>query len=303
MRLATVIADSRPRLVGQVRGQLIDLQKASALIGSEALPCDMLDLLDGGPALLKRCRETLEMADGVLATPAGRSPLEAEGAVYSPDGVGWLSPLPRPRKIICVGLNYRDHIEEARLKTPTEPFLFPKFSSASAGPYDRVALHSLTNKLDFEAELVAVIGRRAKNVPAGEAMDCVAGYMVGNDISARDLQETNLSLSKSGDGFAPMGPFLVTVDEVPDPHNLRVQSWLNGNPMQSSSTSYLIFRIPELIAYCSRGLTIEPGDVIFTGTPPGVGHFRQPPIYMKPGDVLVTAVEGLGELRNTIVDG
>ncbi len=303
MRLATIVVDDCPRLVGQVRDRLVDLQKASKLLGGEALPSDMLELLDGGPRLLKRCRETLEMAsDELVASPGGGS-LEAAGAVYLPDGVRWLAPLPRPRKIICAGLNYRDHAQEARLEIPSAPFLFPKFSSSTAGPYDSVPLHSLTTQVDFEAELVAVIGSRVKSISVDKAMSCVMGYTVGNDISARDLQKTLLSLSKSGDGFAPMGPFLVTADEAPDPHNLKVQSWVNGEPMQSSSTANMIFRIPELIAYCSLSATLEPGDVIFTGTPHGVGHFRRPPVYLKPGDVLVTAVEGLGELRNTIVDG
>lgn len=303
MRLATVVAEGRPRLVGRVSDQLVDLQKAATLVGGGVLPNDMLDLLDGGPALLKRSRETLDLADRELTTPAGQRSFAEAGAIYSPGSVRWLAPVPRPRKIICVGLNYRDHVEEAQLPIPSSPFLFSKFPTAAAGPYDQVVRHRLTEKLDYEVELVVVIGRRVKNVPAHDAMGCVVGYMVGNDFSARDLQETQLTLGKSGDGFAPMGPFLVTADEVLDPHNLRVQLWLNGELMQSSSTAYLIFRIPELIAYCSQGLTLEPGDVIFTGTPKGVGHFRRPPVYLKPGDVLVTAVEGLGELRNTIIDG
>lgn len=302
MRLATVVVDGRPRLVGQVGDQLVDLQIAGTLVGCGELPNDMLEFLDGGVTLLKRCRETLDVAGRELATPAGKHSFADAGAVYSPDTVRWLAPVPRPRKIICVGLNYRDHAEEAQLAMPEAPFLFPKFSTAAAGPYNEVVRHRLTEKMDFEVELVAVIGRRAKKVAVDDAMGCVVGYMVGNDFSARDLQVTQLTLSKSGDGFAPMGPFLVTADEVLRPHNLRLQLWVNGELMQSSSTANMIFRIHDLIAYTTQGVTLEPGDVIFTGTPNGVGHFRRPPFYLKPGDVVVTAVEGLGELRNTIVD-
>lgn len=221
------------------------------------------------------------------------------------DGIRLLAPLPQPSKVIGVGLNYRNHAIESGMAIPTEPIVFSKFATAVIGPEMPIRLPEISAEVDFEAELAVVIGRRGRNVSRGDAMNYVAGYTIANDVSARDWQLKRPGgqwiLGKTFDTFCPLGPALVTADEVPDPHNLRIQLRLNGETMQDSTTSELIFRIDQLIAYLSRVFTLEPGDVVLTGTPPGVGFARKPPVYLKPGDVCEVEIEGLGILRNTCV--
>ena len=212
------------------------------------------------------------------------------------------SPIPRPGKIICIGLNYRDHAEESGMPIPDSPIIFSKFGTCVIGSGEAIRIPSGSEKVDYEAELAVVIGRTAKGVPAGEAMDHVFGYTNFNDVSARDFQfaDGQWQRGESCDTFAPMGPSVVTVDEVADPHNLNIRFRLNGETLQDSNTCQLIFKTPELIEFLSRIITLEPGDVIATGTPPGVGFARKPPIFMKPGDVAEVEIQQLGTLINRV---
>jgi 2-keto-4-pentenoate hydratase/2-oxohepta-3-ene-1,7-dioic acid hydratase in catechol pathway len=209
----------------------------------------------------------------------------------------------RPGKIICVGLNYRDHAIESQMAIPASPVIFSKFPSCVIGHAEPVVLPLGSTQVDYEAELAVVIRRRAHQVTASSAMEHVLGYTCLNDVSARDFQfaDGQWQRGKSCDTFAPLGPWIVTADEIPDPHALRIQLRLNGCTMQNSNTDQLIFRIPELIAFLSRTITLEPGDVIATGTPPGVGFARQPPVFLRAGDVMEVEIEGIGVLRNHVV--
>ncbi len=212
------------------------------------------------------------------------------------------APVPRPGKIICIGLNYRDHAEESGMPIPEQPIIFSKFGSCAIGSGESVIVPKGSQELDFEAELAVVIGRRAKNVSRERAMEHVFGYTNFNDVSARDFQfaDGQWQRGKSCDTFAPMGEYIATADEIADPHSLRIRFRLNGETMQDSTTAQMIFGIPELIEFLSWNITLEPGDVIATGTPPGVGFARKPPVFMKPGDVAEVEIDGLGTLTNTI---
>ena len=215
-----------------------------------------------------------------------------------------LAPVGDPGKIICVGQNYRDHCAEQNLPIPESAVIFSKYSTALNDPDGVISLPKVTKKADYEAEFAFVIGKKGKDILESEAMDYVAGYMCANDISARDIQfaDKQWVRGKTPDGFFPIGPFLVTKDEIADPHNLPISLKLNGKIMQSSNTSNLVFNVPFLIAYLSQTMTLLPGDIITTGTPGGVGVFRDPPIFLKSGDTLEVAIEGLGTLRNTVSD-
>jgi 2-keto-4-pentenoate hydratase/2-oxohepta-3-ene-1,7-dioic acid hydratase in catechol pathway len=216
-----------------------------------------------------------------------------------------LAPISDPGKIICLGLNYADHAAEQGKQPPDKPMIFSKFASCIIGPGDPVLLPSrYTQKVDYEAELAVVIGRTAKEVSETQAAACVAGFTLMNDITARDFQTEDKQWvrGKSCDTFAPMGPHIVTTDEIVDPHRLRIQLRLNGRTMQDSSTSQLVFKVPFLISYLSRCMTLEPGDVISTGTPPGVGVYRQPPVFLKAGDQMEVEIEGIGILSNPVTE-
>jgi len=223
--------------------------------------------------------------------------------VVSRDDVKLEAPVPRPSKIICIGLNYLDHVTESGAEIPKAPLIFSKFNTCVAASEDSILLPVGSEQVDFEAELAVVIGRRAKNIELTNAMDYVYGYTNFNDVSARDMQfaDGQWQRGKSCDTFAPFGEFVATKDEIPDPHSLHIQFRLNGDTMQDSNTNQLIFKIPELIEYLSRSITLEPGDVIATGTPPGVGFARKPPIFLKDGDVCEVEIEGLGILINGVV--
>jgi len=221
-------------------------------------------------------------------------------AMHPLSAVKLLAPLPKPPKFICIGLNYRDHAIESGLPIPATPTVFAKFSNAVIGPGDTIQIPKVSQEVDYEAELAFVIGRRGKDVAAAQWKDCVFGYTIVNDVSARDFQRATSQwvIGKTFDTFAPMGPELVSADEVEDPHSLHISCEVNGRVLQDSTTSQLIFRIPELVAYLSQVMTLEPGDIVSTGTPPGVGFARKPPVFLQPGDEVVVKVEGLGELRN-----
>jgi 2-keto-4-pentenoate hydratase/2-oxohepta-3-ene-1,7-dioic acid hydratase in catechol pathway len=215
----------------------------------------------------------------------------------------WFAPVPRPGKLICIGLNYRDHAAESNMPIPERPVVFSKFTSAVIAPGEPVVLPTTSAQVDYEAELAVVIGRRAKNVSAARALDYVFGYTNFNDVSARDFQfaDGQWQRGKSCDTFAPMGPTIVTADVVPDPHKLSIKLILNGKTMQDSNTDQLIFGVPELIEFLSQTITLEPGDVIATGTPAGVGFARKPPVFLRPGDMMEVEIEHLGKLNNPVV--
>jgi 5-carboxymethyl-2-hydroxymuconate isomerase len=210
----------------------------------------------------------------------------------------------RPGKIVCIGLNYLDHIRESRAERPTVPLIFAKFPSSVIGPGDPIPVDgALTERVDWEVELTAVIGRRLRNVALDEALDGVFGYTVANDVSARDLQfsDGQWVRAKSLDGFCPLGPVIVTADELGDPQRLGLRTTVNGEAMQDSSTAEMLFGVAELIEFCSRSFTLEPGDLVLTGTPWGCGEFMKPRRSLRPGDEVETWIEGIGSLRNPVV--
>jgi 2,4-diketo-3-deoxy-L-fuconate hydrolase len=211
-------------------------------------------------------------------------------------------PIPRPGKIVCVGLNYKDHAEEQGAELPTAPLLFAKFTTALIGPGEAIVIPSLVTKCDYEAELGVVIGSTVKGVSRENAFEAVAGYVVANDVSARDLQfgDGQWTRGKSPDTFCPVGP-LVPKADVPDPHVLGIRAILNGDVVQDSTTANLIFGIDEIVSYASQTSTLEAGDLILTGTPAGVGVFRDPPRLLQPGDVITIEIDGIGSLTNPVV--
>ena len=215
----------------------------------------------------------------------------------------WFAPVPRPGKVICIGLNYRDHAAESKMPIPEKPVVFSKFSTAVIAPGEPVVLPSTSRQVDYEAELAVVLGRHAKHVSADRAYDYVLGYTAFNDVSARDFQfsDGQWQRGKSCDTFAPMGQTIVTTDTITDPHKLSIKLVLNGETMQDSNTDQLIFGVPALIEFLSQSMTLEPGDVIATGTPPGVGFARNPPVFLKPGDRMEVLIEGMGGLGNPVV--
>lgn len=213
-----------------------------------------------------------------------------------------LAPILRPGKIVCVGRNYAEHARERGSKIPTQPIFFLKSNNTLCGPDDAIVIPPASGQVDYEAEMAVVIGKGGKNIPEDKAYEHVAGYMCLNDVSARDLQSADKQWfrGKSCDTFAPTGPWIVTPDEIPDPHSLRISLTLNGQTMQDSNTGNMIFKIPFLISYLSRTLTWEPGDILSTGTPEGVGSGRTPPVFMKPGDSVSITIEKIGTLTNPV---
>ena len=281
MKLVTYKTDNNARL-GLLRDDhVIDLAAAS----DGRLPPDMLTFLRQGEPALHLARQVAE--NGTESTPVS--------------DVTLLAPIPNPSKIVAIGLNYMDHCREQNVKPPERPIIFCKFSTAVVGPGATIRWDpALTQQVDYEVELGVVMGRLARRVPAAEALDYVAGYTICNDVTARDLQHGDRQWvrGKSLDTFCPLGPWLVTREEVPDPQDLSLRCTLNSQVMQDSTTAEMIFGVAYLIEFISRALTLLPGDVIATGTPHGVGVFRSPQVFMKDGDVVTVEVEGLGQLTN-----
>ena len=289
MRLVTFVQNGGTRLGVVVDGeQVVDVAAAEQAIHGRPAPQDMIrDLIAGGPEAWARLEGALRQ--GLLA--AFCRPLAS---------VELTAPL-QPSKICAIGLNYLDHVLEGGRKPPERPLLFAKLPSSVIGPGDAICWEpALSDKIDFEAELAVVIGRPTRRVAAADAYDYVFGYTCANDVTARDLQDTDgqWTRAKSLDTFCPLGPWIVTRDEVPDPHNLPIRCAVNGEVVQNSRTDQLIFRIPALIEFLSRAFTLLPGDVILTGTPPGVGHYRKPPRYLRDGDVVTVTIDGIGALTN-----
>jgi 2-keto-4-pentenoate hydratase/2-oxohepta-3-ene-1,7-dioic acid hydratase in catechol pathway len=240
------------------------------------------------------------MGDDLVAYLAGRE--ADEGPRIPLASIRALAPVPRPAKIVGIGLNYRDHAAESGQPIPEEPILFAKFANSVVGSGEPIVLPDITREVDYEAELAVVIGRTASRVTADDALAYVAGYTCANDVSARDLQfrSSQWMLGKAIDTFLPTGPWLVTAEEIPDPQALAIRCRLNGRTMQESTTSQMVFGVAELIAYLSRTMTLEPGDIIATGTPPGVGFARTPPVWLGDGDEVTVEIEGIGALTNPV---
>jgi 2-keto-4-pentenoate hydratase/2-oxohepta-3-ene-1,7-dioic acid hydratase in catechol pathway len=250
-----------------------------------------------------------DMLSVIAAGSEGRAKIE--NWIYQPPSqstfplasVKLLAPIPRPPKLICVGLNYRDHAAESKMEIPKVPTIFNKFATSVIGPGDPIRLPKNSAEPDYEAEFAFVIGKGGRHIAQDDWPKHVFGYTMVNDVSARDFQRatTQWLMGKTFDTFAPMGPYLVTADEVADPHALDISLKIGDELLQNSNTRELIFKIPELVAYLSSVFTLEPGDVVSTGTPAGVGFARKPPRFLKPGDDVTVRVAGLGELRNPVV--
>lgn len=287
MKLVTFSHNGATRLGALVtkrnREVIIDLNQADPL-----LPSDMLAFLQAGDTALAVAQKAIKRA---------RTGID-------PKKVKLLAPIPRPGKIICIGLNYADHARETGKAIPTYPVVFSKYANAVIAPGENIVLPKVSTQVDYEAELAFVIGKRGRSIPEDKAMEYVVGYTIVNDVSARDYQNrtSQWTMGKTFDTFAPMGPALVTKDEIADPHKLRIGLTIGEQEvLQNSNTSNLIFGIPKLVASLSEVMTLEPGDVVSTGTPPGVGDARKPQRFLKPGDVVHVWVEGLGTLTNLVV--
>lgn len=265
----------------------------AATLAKAIIPDRMNDFLEAGEDSLNAAKEAISFITGRLDTSL---------AVFAKDKVVIGPPVPSPQKIVCVGHNYREHILEMKRELPKYPVLFAKFANTVIGPEDDIPYFPITEKLDYEAELGVVIGKRAKDVPQAEALDYVAGYTIVNDVTSRDLQKRTLQWlqGKSVDGSAPMGPWLITKDEIPSPGSLEISLTVNGEERQRSNTKNLVFTIPHLIEYLSSIMTLEPGDVICSGTPGGVGVAMEPPSFLQDGDIVSITVEKVGTLENKV---
>jgi 2-keto-4-pentenoate hydratase/2-oxohepta-3-ene-1,7-dioic acid hydratase in catechol pathway len=287
MRLATIQTAAGPRAAVLQGDAYVELHGTDP-----ALPTSVRHLLAAGPDALKAAE---------AATKRGNAVRHAAASVKL------LPPVPDPAKIICLGLNYRDHAAESGSPIPKEPILFSKYATALVGHGDAIVLPAVSREVDYEAELVIVVGKRGRHLKADGAQQYAAGYTVGHDVSARDWQlkkdGKQWMVGKTFDTFAPTGPVLVTADEVADPHNLPIRLRLNGRTMQDSNTSQMIFSVGATLAYLSQVFTLEPGDLVFTGTPPGVGFARKPPVFLQGGDVVEVEIDGIGLLRNPVVQG
>jgi len=282
---------------GADSGQRLDCEK---LFEPADRPSNPLAWFDMDARWFQSARDT---ALRLEQDPNAFAQARAKGWLVAAEDAYWFAPVPRPGKIVCVGLNYHDHAAELGLAVPKTPVIFSKFSSCVIAPGEPVVSPATTEKLDYEAELAIVIGRRAKHVSAARAYEYVLGYTAFNDVTARDFQsgDGQWQRSKSCDTFGPMGQTIVTADEIPDPHALRIRMLVNGSVMQDSNTSQLIFDVPRIIEFITASITLEPGDVIATGTPAGVGVGRKPPVFLKPGDVMEVDIERIGRLGNPIV--
>ena len=281
---------------GKDNGYRLDCEK---LFAPEDRPSNPLDWFDVDGRWFQTARDT---ANRLESDPSALADAKKKSVLVPSEDAYWFAPVPRPGKLVCIGLNYRDHAEESGLAVPKTPVIFSKFSSCVIAPGEPIIIPPASERVDYEAELAVVIGRRATRVKADRAYDHVLGYTVFNDVSARDFQfgDGQWQRGKSCDTFAPMGPTIVTADEIPDPHTLRISLRLNGAVMQDSNTSQLIFGIPELIEFITASTTLEPGDVIATGTPAGVGFARKPPVFLKAGDTVDVAIDRIGGLGNPI---
>jgi len=295
MQLLTYRHEDGLRLGVRTERGVVDVARAGLVAGVDAaaIPATMIEVIAGGPAAIAMLASLVAAA-------------QADASLWLDESHLNIGPcVPAPGKIICIGLNYRRHAEESGMNIPKAPVLFSKFNNVLAAHGDDVPIPPDTRQMDYEAELALVIGCRGRHIAETDALKYVFGYFNANDISARDLQTLSGQwlLGKTPDGFLPIGPYLVTSDEVVDPHNLRVTCTVNGELRQDSNTGDLIFNIPQIISYISRYITLEPGDIISTGTPEGVALGRPDKPWLQPGDAVTIAINGLGTLTNILVAG
>ena len=291
----------RPAIIVEHNGQdtryRLDCER---LFDRSELPANPLSWFDMDGPWFQKAREVFQNVQHDLSA---LDQLKQRYCLVPARDAYWFAPVPRPGKLICIGLNYRDHAKESNMALPEKPVVFSKFSSSVIAPGEPVVIPRASQQIDYEAELAVVIGRRAKHVSPDRAYDYVLGYTAFNDVTARDFQfgDGQWQRGKSCDTFAPMGQAIVTADVITDPHKLAIKLKLNGAIMQDSNTDQLIFGVPRLIEFVSQTITLEPGDVIATGTPAGVGFARKPPVFLKPGDEMEVLIEGLGGLGNPVV--
>lgn len=297
MRIITFQAHGRTRWGAYHNNHAVELNAAHAARGVDMfLAPTVLDFLRGGETTWHAASETLDWL-GTQELPEVTFPL---------DQIKLLAPIPRPGKVIGIGLNYRDHAKESGAAIPTKPIVFAKFSSSVTGPYDPIhIIPDISQQVDYEAELGVIIGKPAHRVSPAEALEYVFGYASLNDVSARDIQlgaeyGNQWVRGKSFDSFCPFGPYITSRAQVANVQDLSVRATLNGTVLQDGSTRDMIFDVATLVSYLSQGMTLEPGDVIATGTPNGVGAARKPPIFLKPGDVIEIEVGNLGKLVNRV---
>lgn len=280
MRLYTFQVNGAEKIGAEQNGKLVDLNSIAP---------DMLAFIRGGDA-------RMDAARGVLA--GGHAP------TYELSQVKLRAPIPRPGKILCSGINYKAHgNENPNAVYPAEPDAFSKVPSAVVGPDDPIVLPPMSNEVDYEVEFAAVIGKTMSYTPPDKVMDHIFGYTILHDVSARDVQfkPNGITRGKNFDAFAPMGPCIVTTDELTDPNHCQIRTWLNGELMQDGNTHDWIFPLPVFLNYLSSIMTMEPGDILSTGTCSGIGYFRNPKVFLKPGDVCVLEIEGIGKLENPVV--
>ncbi|MGJ9384406.1 fumarylacetoacetate hydrolase family protein [Salipaludibacillus sp. CF4.18] len=307
MKLITFKHAGISRIGAIVNEEVIDLHasyrafiKAEGKIRAEQIaeafvPADMNGFLQGG-------KESLELAKKAIDYALTNKEDEGYKLVYPYNEVKVEAPVPSPGKMICVGLNYREHILEMKRELPQYPVVFAKFANTVVGPQDDIPFYPISEQLDYEAEFSFVIGKRARNVSQAEALDYVAGYTIVNDVTYRDFQRRTIQWlqGKTVEGSAPMGPWLVTTDELTDPSGLEVVLTVNGEERQHSNTANLVFSVQNLVEFFSNIMTLEPGDVILTGTPGGVGFARDPKVFLKDGDVVKIDIDKVGTLENTV---
>jgi len=305
MKLVTFTKDGFTRIGVVESGCIIDLHRAfveklrtegklrAQQIAEAYVPNDMVGFLQGGEESMNYAKQAVEFA----LSHDSDAPL-----VFKPDEVKVNAPVPNPGKMICVGHNYREHILEMGREIPPYPVVFAKFANTVIGPEDDIPFYPISEQLDYEAEFAFVIGKRARNVSQAEALNYVAGYTIVNDVTYRDLQRRTLQWlqGKTVDGSAPMGPWLVTADELTDPSGLGIALFVNGEERQRSNTANLVFTVPYLVEFLSGLMTLEPGDVILTGTPGGVGVARNPQVFLKDGDIVRIEVDKIGALENRV---
>lgn len=295
MKLATFIKNENERLAVKLDNQLIDIEETAKKDHWDEIITDVMQVIQFHPSQLQDFEKKIKEAV-----------LNGNAVVIEEENLEWGPCVTRPHKIICVGLNYRKHADETNAPYPEVPILFNKFDNTLTGHQSEIVIPSVTNELDYEVELGIVIGKKTKNVTKEEALSHVFGYCTVNDLSARDLQMRTHQwlLGKTCDDFSPAGPYLVTLDEVGDPNNLSLKTYVNDELRQDSNTSDMIFSCAEIVSYISQHMTLEPGDLILTGTPEGVvfGLPAEQRVYIQPGDVITVEIEKLGKLTNKFVE-
>ncbi len=308
MRLASVLWDRQPTLVAIMGEDVLNLPAYGAALKRSGqwrgrAPLDMLELIAGGASSLRGVQELCREAARRQAR--GRQRAKAGDPLLRPaDRVQFLAPIPRPRKnIFCMGRNYAEHAKERAAEVPTVPVFFTKSPTSAIGHEAPVTHHHITQQLDYEVELAVIIGRRGVNISRAKAYDHVFGYTILIDVTARDLQKRHMQWfkGKSLDSFCPMGPWIVHKSALPDPHQLRISLRVSGETRQTGHTADMVFKVPDLIETLSAGMTLEPGDILATGTPSGVAAGFDPPKWLHVGDVIEAEIEGIGLLRSHII--